>query len=216
MQTIVAFSAPVWNCPVMPTRKVALSGLLAFGAGVAVGANWPRAGNIVGYLLQRLGFELTDLTLWMWDPEKSVVDGAKPERDPRREGKKRGRPPQLRENDLKRRGRAKTKRRSTRVHSGTEILDATGQRRADALEPWILNSRLDQSPKNANRVSRVKSSAKSISRIETAHRHARRGRKKTNGATVNAGRDRKIGTAGYGRKAKVFAGAVSPASAALN
>ena len=49
------------------------SGLLAFGMGVAVGANWPRASNFVGFILQRLGFELTDLALWMWDPEKSLA-----------------------------------------------------------------------------------------------------------------------------------------------
>ena len=57
----------------MPKRKVVFSGLLAFGAGVAVGANFPRAGNFIGCLLQRLGFELTDLTLWMWDPERSLA-----------------------------------------------------------------------------------------------------------------------------------------------
>jgi hypothetical protein len=49
------------------------SGLLAFGMGVAVGANWPRASNFVGFILQRLGFELTDLALWMWDPEKPLA-----------------------------------------------------------------------------------------------------------------------------------------------
>ena len=40
---------------------------------MAVGANWPRASNFVGFILQRLGFELTDLALWMWDPEKSLA-----------------------------------------------------------------------------------------------------------------------------------------------
>jgi len=200
----------------MPRRKVALSGLLAFGAGVAVGANWPRAGNIVGYLLQRLGFELTDLTLWMWDPEKSMVHEAKPKRAA---GRKRTQTPQLRDNDplqTRRRGRAKTRRRSTRISPETDVLHATEETRADGLEPWILNSRSDQSPNNANRVSRVKSSAKSTSRIETAHRDARRAQKKTNGATVKVGRGGKTRTPGGGRKAKVFAGTVSPASAALN
>jgi hypothetical protein len=202
----------------MPRRKVALSGLLAFGAGVAVGANWPRAGNILGYLLQRLGFELTDLTLWMWDPEKSIVDEAKLEPVTRRKRKKRAKSPPLLENDSlqpRRRGKAKTRTRSTRILSGTDILDPTDATRADALEPWIFNSRLNQSPKNANRVSRVKSSPKSISPIETDHR-ARRGRKKTNRATVKASRDRKIRTRGNGKKTRVFAGTVSPATAALN
>jgi hypothetical protein len=216
MQTVVAFSFPVWNAPVMPRRKVALSGLLAFGAGVAVGANWPRAGNIVGYLLQRLGFELTDLTLWMWDPEKSVIHEAKPRRVAVR---KKAQTPQLRENDPlqnRRRGRAKTRTRSTRISPRTDILNATGEKRTDTVKPWILNSRLDKSAKNGSRGSRVKSSAESISRIETAHRGARSGRKKTNGATVKAGQGRKTRTTGDARKAKVFAGSVSPASAALN
>ncbi len=73
IQLFIAFWRLVWNVAVMPKRKVVFSGLLAFGAGVAVGANCPRAGNFLGYLLQRLGFELTDLTLWMWDPEKSLA-----------------------------------------------------------------------------------------------------------------------------------------------
>src|SRR6476646_6418475 len=63
----------------MAKQEVAFSGfsgLLAFGAGVAVGANWPRASNFVGFVLQRLGFELTDLALWMWDPEKSAARDA--------------------------------------------------------------------------------------------------------------------------------------------
>ena len=47
----------------------------AFGAGVAVGANWPRTSNFIGNFLQRLGFELTDLVLWVWDPEKDFSSG---------------------------------------------------------------------------------------------------------------------------------------------
>lgn len=213
MQTLVAFSFPLWNAPVMPRRKVALSGLLAFGAGVAVGANWPRAGNIVGYLLQRLGFELTDLTLWMWDPEKSVVDRTKPERVTRGAARKRARAPQVREKDplqTKRPGRAKTRTRSTRIPSGTKILGATGETRADGLEPWIFNSPSNQSAKNGSRVSPAKSSAKSISPIGTAHRAG----KKTSGAEVNG--SHKSRGAGSARKANAFAGTVSPASAALN
>jgi hypothetical protein len=194
----------------MPRRKVALSGLLAFGAGVAVGANWPRAGNMLGYLLQRLGFELTDLTLWIWDPEKSVVQEAKPRRIAAR---KRAQRPQLQENGpLKTRRQARAKTGSRRIRSKTEAFNATAETRADALEPWIFNSRLNRSPKNESRVSRVKSSGKSNSTIETAHR----GRRKTNGVTVKAGQGRKTRIVQDGKKAKVFAGTVSPASAALN
>jgi hypothetical protein len=200
----------------MPRRKVALSGLLAFGAGVAVGANWPRAGNFLGCLLQRLGFELTDLTLWMWDPEKPMIQEAKSKRAAVR---KRARRPQLPEKDpfqTRRRQRAKTRSHSRRISPGSDVLNATDKTKADAAERWIYNSRLNQSPNNANRVSPVKSSTKSISRIETAHCDAGRARKKTNGATVNAGRGRKNPAAGNGKKAKVFAGTVSSASAALN
>jgi hypothetical protein len=57
----------------MPRREVVFTGLFAFGAGVAVGANWPKASNIVGYILNRLGFELADLAIWMWDPEKTAL-----------------------------------------------------------------------------------------------------------------------------------------------
>jgi hypothetical protein len=210
MQTIVAFSFPVWNGLLMPRRKVALSGILAFGAGVAVGANWPRAGNMVGYLLQRLGFELTDLTLWIWDPEKSVIQEAKSKRIT---AKKKAQTPLLPENDpLQTNRRARAKTRSRRIHSKTETLKATRETRADVLDPWILNSRLNRSPKNANRVSRLKSSGKSNSDIETAHR----ARKKTNGMTVKSALGRKSRNGQDGRKAKVFAGKVSPVSAALN
>jgi hypothetical protein len=57
----------------MPRRKAVFTGLLAFGAGVAVGANWPKASNIFGYIMTRLGFELADLAVWAWDPEKSAL-----------------------------------------------------------------------------------------------------------------------------------------------
>jgi hypothetical protein len=173
MKTVIAFSSLVWNASVMPKRKVVLSGLLAFGAGVAVGANWPRAGNIVGYLLQRLGFELTDLTLWMWDPEKSVVLAPEPHRVPRRKVKKRVQAPELQQGDplpTKRRGRGKKRTRSTRIQPGTDILGATGETKAAVSERWIFNSLSDQSEKNGRRVSRAKQSAPSSSRIETARR----------------------------------------------
>jgi hypothetical protein len=70
---LFAFSFIVWNGASMPRREVVFTGLFAFGAGVAVGANWPKASNIVGYILNRLGFELADLAVWMWDPEKTAI-----------------------------------------------------------------------------------------------------------------------------------------------
>jgi hypothetical protein len=200
----------------MPRRKVALSGLLAFGAGVAVGANWPRAGNIVGYLLQRLGFELTDLTLWMWDPEKSVIQETQSKRISVR--KRAQTPPSRVDHALhaRSRGKAKTRTRSSRISPGKSLRKVTAKTRADALEPWILNSTAPQSARNGSRGLRLKSSAESISGAETAHRGARRGRKKTNGATVKGGSVGRIQSAGNVRKAKAFSETVSPASAALN
>ena len=56
----------------MPKGELSITGLAAFGAGVAVGANWPRASNFVVYLLKRLGVELTDLAFWVWEPEQSA------------------------------------------------------------------------------------------------------------------------------------------------
>jgi hypothetical protein len=217
MQTAIAFSSLVWNASVMPRRKVVLSGLLAFGAGVAVGASWPRAGNILGYLLQRLGFELTDLTLWLWDPEKSVVQAPEPLRVPRRKVKKRVQAPELQQGDplpTKRRGRAKKRTRSTRIQPGTGILGATGETTAAVSERWIFNSLSDPSAKNGRRVSRAKQSAPSSSRIEADQRAPRRGRRKTNRSAVN-GR-RKSPTPGCAGKGSAFPRTVSPANAGLN
>jgi hypothetical protein len=45
----------------MPRRDLVLTGLIAFGAGVAVGANWPKLRKKVGPLLEKLGFQLADL-----------------------------------------------------------------------------------------------------------------------------------------------------------
>jgi hypothetical protein len=199
----------------MPRRKVVLSGLLAFGAGVAVGANWPRAGNIVGYLLQRLGFEVTDLTLWLWDPEKSMVQAPEPLRVPRRKVKKRVQAPELQQGDplpTKRRGRAKKRTRSTRIQPGIGILGATGETTAAVSERWILNSRSEQSSKQGRRVSRAKQP--SSSRIEADQRAVRGGRRKTNRTAVNGRRKRP--TPGCAGKGTAFPPTVSPANAGLN
>ena len=45
----------------MPRRDVVLTGLVAFGAGVAVGANWPKLRKQVGPLLEKLGLQMADL-----------------------------------------------------------------------------------------------------------------------------------------------------------
>lgn len=45
----------------MPRRDVVLTGLIAFGAGVAVGANWPKLRKKIGPLLEKLGLQMADL-----------------------------------------------------------------------------------------------------------------------------------------------------------
>jgi hypothetical protein len=199
----------VWNAPVMPKRKVVLSGLLAFGAGVAVGASWPRAGNIVGYLFQRLGFELTDLTLWLWDPEKSLVQAPEPHRLPRRKVKKRVRAPELPQGDplpVKRRSRAKKRTGATRIQPGTEILDTTGVTTAAASEQWIFNSLSGQSSQPERPVSPAR--PPSSSRTKADRRAVPGVRRKSKRPAVNGRRKSSKGTA--------FPPTVSTANAGLN
>ena len=199
----------------MPKRKVVLSGLLAFGAGVAVGANWPRAGNIVGYLLQRLGFELTDLTLWLWDPEKSLVEAPEPHRVPRQKMKKRVRTPELPQGDslpAKRRRRAKKRTRATRIRPGTAILGTSGQTTGAAAEQWIFNSLSEQSSKQRTAVSPAR--RPSSSRNKADRRAVQASRRKTNRTALN--RRRKSPTPGFAGKGAAFPPAVSTVQAGLN
>ena len=46
---------------IMPRRDVVLTGLIAFGAGVAVGANWSKVRKKIGPLLEKLGLQIADL-----------------------------------------------------------------------------------------------------------------------------------------------------------
>jgi len=45
----------------MPRRDVVLTGLIAFGAGVAVGANWGKVRKKIGPMLEKLGLQMADL-----------------------------------------------------------------------------------------------------------------------------------------------------------
>ena len=47
--------------PCMPRRDVVLTGLIAFGAGVAVGVNWKKLGKEAAPLLEKLGIKMSDL-----------------------------------------------------------------------------------------------------------------------------------------------------------
>ena len=45
----------------MPRRDVVLTGLIAFGAGVAVGANWGKLRKKIGPVVEKLGLRMADL-----------------------------------------------------------------------------------------------------------------------------------------------------------
>jgi hypothetical protein len=52
----------------MPKHEHVVTGVMAFGAGVAFGALLPKGGGWVENILKKLGFEWAELLL-MWDPE---------------------------------------------------------------------------------------------------------------------------------------------------
>jgi hypothetical protein len=197
----------------MPKRKVVFSGLLAFGAGVAVGANWPRAGNFVGYLLQRLGFELTDLSLWIWDPEKSLAQTKVDSPEPKAKSKKKtphpliqtGNPPV---------GGGKAKRKDA---LGPRNPSATARRTKaksanDADQPWILSSRPRQSLNNEVAQTRSKSGGARLSLTKLDDSAIGTARRKSKAASKK-GEVRRAGIAG---KTRTFRRTVVPANAALN
>jgi hypothetical protein len=205
IQLFIAFRRLVWNVAAMPKRKVVFSGLLAFGAGVAVGANFPRAGNFLGCLLQRLGFELTDLTLWMWDPERSLADtSGKPMRSKSKERKalaliQPGNPPKGGGKDSPRTPSAtgmRTKRKSS---------DQVGQ-------PWIVNSHRRQATKNGISHARSKPVAARLSLTKLDDSAVATVRRRSKGAVVK----RKTRSDGVGAKSSTFRRSVSPANVALN
>lgn len=59
----------------MSKRNLISAGLLAFGAGIAVGARWPRAGRLATGFLQKLGVEFSEAALLAWDPEAAEQGG---------------------------------------------------------------------------------------------------------------------------------------------
>jgi hypothetical protein len=204
------------NALVMPKQEVALpgfSGLLAFGMGVAVGANWPRASNFVGFILQRLGFELTDLALWMWDPEKSLAGEA--EITPVKRAKSKRARALLMQNgnpNSKRVGakvKVKTVVSAGNHHSGTGVRRARRRKAIDDREPWMRSEELNRSTARGNGNSPLIKSSKAGSR----GRRTVAG-KKSKGATVNS--EGKTSLSGRGRKSSKFPGNVLPAEAALN
>jgi len=191
----------VRNDAAMPKREVVftgLSGLFAFGVGVAVGANWPRASNLVGFILQRLGFELTDLALWMWDPEKSAVLNPETSSVRRLKAKKK-RTQALRiqaGNPANKNNRAEAKKTacSSRIQSGAAITRGAHRKGANSHEPWsrpdriespaartnarYLNSQLIQSGNTGSRAARTKSTIAFARSVQPGKSAPRNGRKK--------------------------------------
>ena len=187
------------------------SGLLAFGAGVAVGANWPRASNFVGFVLQRLGFELTDLALWMWDPEKSLAREA--EITPVKRAKsKRAQPLVIRD------GNANSKWDGAKMkavvfakshRAGKGVRQARSKKGPNGDEPWIRSEELNGLSARVNRNSPLSKSSKAGSRGKRTVAG-----KKLKGATVKS--DGKTSSTERGRKSSKFPGNILPAEAALN
>ncbi|MFZ0708934.1 MAG: hypothetical protein WAM53_02740 [Terrimicrobiaceae bacterium] len=75
----------------MARPSILSTGLLAFGAGVAVGAQFSRSGRILGFILEKLGFQLGDVLVQLWDPEEPApsVKTAKTVKMPARRIKRR-------------------------------------------------------------------------------------------------------------------------------
>jgi hypothetical protein len=200
----------------MPKQKVAFpgfSGLLAFGMGVAVGANWPRASNFVGFIMQRLGFELTDLALWMWDPEEGLA--AEAEVTPVKRTKLKRAQALVMQN-----GNSNSKRVGAKVkvktvvppgshHSGAGVRRARRRKATDDREPWMQSQELNGLTARGNGNSPLIKSSKAGSR----GRRTAAG-KQSKRATV--GSERKTSSTGRGRKIGKFPRSILPADAALN
>jgi hypothetical protein len=198
----------------MPKQEVALpgfSGLLAFGMGVAVGANWPRASNFVGFILQRLGFELTDLALWMWDPEKSLAREAEITPVKRAKSKRaqalviqNGNP-----NSKRVGGKVKTVVSPENDHSGTGVRRARRRKAIDDREPWMRSEEMNglTARGNVNSPSVKSGKTGSRGRRTVAGKKSKRATVKSEGKTSSSGRGRKIGK---------FPRSILPAEAALN
>jgi hypothetical protein len=208
------------NALAMAKREVpfpGFSGLLAFGAGVAVGANWPRASNFVGFILQRLGLELTDLALWMWDPEKSMAQDAEITPVKRAKTKRAqaltiqdGRPISKR---VGAKVRTKTSVSPGNQQSGEGVRRSTRRKPAAGREPWIRSEELNGSTARANGNSQLIQSSKAGSRARRRTLGAASG-KKAKRATVKT--ERKTASSGRRRKNSTFPDVILAAEAALN
>jgi hypothetical protein len=70
----------------MTSAPAKSNGFFTFGTGIMVGlgaalamrATMPRATEFVGVMLQKMGFELGDMLLALWDPEATYQNAALP------------------------------------------------------------------------------------------------------------------------------------------
>lgn len=184
----------------MPKGELSVTGLAAFGAGVAVGANWPRASNLVVYLLKRLGVELTDLAFWMWEPEQGAVlsqEAAATGRPQQAQGRPRA--PRIQDgNPTKGKPRAqatKTARSPSAQSGAAAIRKSRGAQPTKGIPP---NGRKATNPS----LTRPDGTA-----IRTSLTKPKRVAIKGEGKTPSAR---------PGRKTRGFPAAISPAAAALN
>jgi hypothetical protein len=200
----------------MPKQEVAFpgfSGLLAFGMGVAVGANWPRASNFVGFILQRLGFELTDLALWMWDPEKSLAREAEITPVKRAKSKRAQTLVMQDGNPNSKRVGAKVKVKTVGSpgshHSDKGVRRARRRKATDDRQPWMRSEELNGLTARDNGNSPLVKSSKvgSRGRRTAAGKKSKRATVRSKGKTSSSGR---------GRKISKFPGMILPAEAALN
>jgi hypothetical protein len=200
----------------MPGRKFVVRELVAFGAGVAVGANWPRASNIVGFILQRLGFELTDLALWMWEPEKSALLHAQVTPVAQPKAKKRtqallissSHPP-------KRKMRAKSKKNvaSSGRQSDAALSRTTRKKETNGHEAWIRPGSLNGAAAGVHERSVNSPSTESCNMGTRSTRLPTRGRQPKS-APVRS--KRMVSAARRSRKTKTLPSAVLAAEAAGN
>jgi hypothetical protein len=194
----------------MPRREVVFTGLFAFGAGVVVGANWPKASNIVGYIMTRLGFELADLAVWAWDPEKTALLTQETQTALHPRSKKKAKVARIRANNsILEKNSAKTKKSapSPRTRSKAIIIPATGRKGVNGHEAWIqdrkansivfrnngisVGSPLSQSGLAGGRVTRIKSKtpqAKSLQPVEPRRRTVRTGLRTANPSSSRSDR----------------------------
>jgi hypothetical protein len=53
----------------MSKRLVFTTGVAAFAAGIAVGARWPHSTHLLAMLMEKLGVDLSEIVLSLWNPE---------------------------------------------------------------------------------------------------------------------------------------------------